>query len=375
MSALAACSGGGGGTPVQVTPPPPPTAYVETKLVSDTPGNPHQDSNLVDGWGIAFGTGAVWVANNGTNTSTLYDGNGVPQSLVVAIPPGTATTNISGGTANPTGTVFNSTTGFTVSQGGKTGAASFIFVGEEGTISGWSPGVNLTNAVTVVDNSTNGAVYKGLALYTPTGGTSLLYVANFHAGSVDVFDSTYKPTTVPGGFKDPTLPAGYAPFGIQTIGTDVFVAYAQQDTKDAPAAFNENDGPGLGFVDEFDTNGNFIKRFDNVGGHLNAPWGIAMAPSNFGSYGNDLLVGNFGDGTISVYDPTSGNYLGKLINGSGAVITIPGLWGIAFGNGADSQPTNTLFFASGPAAESHGLYGRIDLPGTYTAPGATSPSY
>jgi uncharacterized protein (TIGR03118 family) len=384
--ALAACGGGGGGGGAASgggapsTPPPTPpataTAYAVTNLVSDQANVAlTQDANLVDAWGIVFAPGAPsWVVNNGTNTSTLYDGNGANQGLVVAIPPGVSTANIPGGTANPTGIVSNgNTSSFMVSSGGKTGSASFIFDGEEGTISGWSQSVSSANAIKVVDNSASGAVYKGLAIYSPTSGPSLLLAANFHAGTVDVFDSNFQPTTVANGFKDANLPAGYAPFGIQVINNMVFVAYAEQDTSAAPPAFNEVDGAGLGFVDEFDATGKFIQRFDNPGGNLNAPWGMAIAPSNFGSLSGDLLVGNFGDGTISAYNASTGAYVGKLMNASNKPVTLPGLWGISFGNGAFSQPATTLFFAAGPSNESHGLYGRIDLPGAYTPPTPTSP--
>jgi uncharacterized protein (TIGR03118 family) len=385
---LAACGGGGGGaaapsdpsTPAPSTPAPTstPTSYAVTNLVSDQPSVAiTQDPNLVDAWGIVFAPGqAVWVNDNGTNKSTLYDGNGVIQDLVVSIPPGQSTMNIPGGTANPTGIVYNPTTSFVITQGGKSGAASFIFVGEEGTISGWNTNVNGNTAITAVDNSTGGAVYKGAALYVPSSGAPLLFAANFHKGTVDVFDSSFNPTTVANGFVDPNLPAGYAPFNVQVMNGMVFVAYAEQDNVDTPMAVNETDGAGLGFVDEFDATGKFIMRFDNPGGNLNAPWGMAIAPANYGSLSGDLLVGNFGDGTISAYNPSTGAYVGKLMVGANTQFVSPGLWGIAFGNGADNQPTTTLFFAAGPDSETHGLYGRIDLPNTYTPPGAatTAPS-
>jgi len=361
-------------SPVAGSPAPAPapgptvTSYAVTSLVSDQAGMAlTQDPNLVDAWGIVFAPGqAVWVADNGTNKSTLYDGNGVIQSLVVSIPPGTSTMNLPGGTANPTGIAYNGTSGFQVNGA----PASFIFVGEEGTISGWSGG---TAAVKAVDNSAAGAVYKGVGIYTPSGGTSLLFAANFHAGTVDVFNSSFQPTTVANGFVDPNLPAGYAPFNVQCINNMVFVAYAQQNATASPANFNENDGAGLGFVDEFDTTGKFIMRFDAPGGHLNAPWGLAIAPANYGSLSGDLLVGNFGDGTISAYNPSTGAYVGKLMTGANTTFSVQGLWGIGFGNGAFSQPATTLFFAAGPNQETHGLYGRIDLPGTYTPPGSTAP--
>jgi uncharacterized protein (TIGR03118 family) len=374
--ALGGCGGGGGGgggggsstTPMPTpTPTPTQTAFLETKLVSDTAagGGAVVDPNLVDAWGIAFGTGApVWVNDNGTNKSTLYDGNGAIQSLVVAIPPGSASP---GGTANPTGIVFNGTSGFTVTKNGTTGPASFIFVGEGGTISGWSQNVDNAHSITVVDNSASGAVYKGVGIVT--GATNLLFAPNFHTGVVEVYDSKFQKASVSGGFKDPNLPAGYAPFNLQVIGTTVYVAYAQQDA----TAANEVDGAGLGFVDSFDLNGNLIKRLVS-NGPLNAPWGMAIAPANFGTFSNDLLVGNFGDGKINVFDPNTGAFVGTISDSTGKPLVIDGLWGIAFGNGALSQPTNTLFFAAGPSSETHGLYGRIDM-GAFTPVQPGTPGY
>ncbi|HEX4742514.1 MAG TPA: TIGR03118 family protein [Caulobacteraceae bacterium] len=376
---LASCGGGGGGGGAAATDPAPApasgsgsgtssTGYAVTNLVSDQAGVALvQDPNLVDAWGISFAPGqAVWVADNGTNKSTLYDGNGVINSLVVTIPAGANNPNQLPG-ANPTGIVFNPTTGFGIGPSGSTTPAAFIFVGEDGTISGWAQG---TAAFTAVDNSAT-AVYKGVTLLAPSGGPNLLLAADFATGKIDVFDSNFQPTTVANGFVDPSLPAGYAPFNVQVLNNMVFVAYAQQKSGQAAPIINEQDGAGLGFVDEFDGTGKFVQRFDAPGGNLNAPWGLVIAPSNYGSLSGDLLVGNFGDGTISAYNLTSGAYVGKLTNTSGATVVLPGLWGIAFGNGADNQPTTTLFFASGPSAEAHGLYGRIDLPGTYTPPSST----
>ena len=387
---LSGCGGGGDNnsagvpsptpspTPAPPPPSPPPaaqTAFSETKLVSDTAavGGATLDPNMVDGWGIVFAPNApVWVNDNGTNKSTLYDGNGAIQSLVVSIPPGVApASGPTGGNANPTGIVFNGTNGFAVTEGGKTGPASFIFVGEEGTISGWSQNVDNGNAITAVDNSNSGAVYKGVGIFTQ-GGTNLLFVPNFRSGAIEVYDSSFHKTTVPGGFTDPNLPAGYAPFNVQVIGSQVFVAYAHTTN-----GFDEDDGAGLGMLDVFDTSGNLVKRLV-TGGALNAPWGIAMAPANFGTFSNDLLVGNFGDGKINIYDPNTGALVGTLSDANGNPIVIDGLWGIAFGNGAFNQPTTTLYFAAGPNSESHGLYGRLDIAGTYTPPaapgGSTPPS-
>ena len=340
---LASCGGGGGGAAM--------SGFVATSLVSNngSAGNPysgaHVDARLVNAWGIAFNPqGFVWVANNGTSTSTLYDGTGAPQSLVVTVPSG------------PTGIVFNGSTSFNVVQGGVSGASAFIFAGESGTVSGWSPAVNMNNAIVAVDGAAQGKVYKGLALATQ-GGAPRLYAADFHNGTVDVFDANFAPVVSVGAFRDPNLPAGYAPFGIQAIGSQIFVSFAKQDA----AAHDEVDGAGLGAIDIFDTAGNLTARLIPPGGALNAPWGMALAPANFGPLSNALLVGNFGDGKINAYNPMTGASLGTLARSDGSAIVIDGLWGIAFGNGMNAQPTNTLFFAAGPAGESNGVYGRIDF--------------
>ena len=350
---MTACGGGGDDAPAGGMG----NAYVATSLVSDfnASTNPYSsanvDTHLVNAWGLAFNpTGFVWVANAGTSTSTLYDGNGVAQTLVVAIPDGAA------GTANPTGIVFSGSTDFVVNQGGLSGPSRFIFVGEAGTLSGWSPGVNLNNAVTVFDGAAAGAIYKGLALAS-SGGANFLYATDFHNGRVDVFDASFAKVTVAGGFTDPTLPAGYAPFGIQAIGGSIYVTFAKQDA----AAEDDVSGAGLGLVDVFDATGNFVKRLVDVGGVLNAPWGIALAPADFGPFSGALLVANFGDGKIHAFNASTGALLGTLSNANGTPIAIDGLWGIAFGNGINNQPTNTLFFTGGPADETHGVYGRIDI--------------
>jgi uncharacterized protein (TIGR03118 family) len=352
---LAACGGGGsssGGMMGAGTG----MSYVATNLVSDvnTASNPYSSANvdarLVNGWGVAFNPqGFVWVANEGTSTSTLYDGNGMPQSLIVSIPPGTA------GSANPTGIVFNGSQGFQVTQGGLSGASVFIFVGQAGTVSGWSPNVNLNSAVKVVDGAAQSKVYKGLAIASQ-GSASFLYATDFHNGVVDVFDSTFTQVARAGAFTDATLPAGYAPFGIQAIGNQIYVSFAKQDA----LAHDQVAGSGLGAVDVFDTAGTLVKRLIPVGGKLNAAWGMALAPANFGPFSNALLVGNLGGGTINAFDPVTGAFFGTLSKPDGSPIAIDGLWGIAFGNGINAQPTNTLFFAAGPAGQTQGVYGRID---------------
>ncbi|HKT67740.1 MAG TPA: TIGR03118 family protein [Burkholderia sp.] len=324
--------------------------YAVSALVSDgaVPAA-HVDANLKNPWGIAFNPkGFAWVADNGTQHATLYDGDGVPQSLVVTIPPGTS------GDPDPTGIVFNGTNDFMVTQGAKSGPAAFIFVGEGGTLTAWSPAVNPTSAITVFDSG-GAAVYKGLAM-TSNNGANFLYATDFHNNRIDVFDRTFAKVTPAGTFQDPALPAGFAPFGIQAIGSKLFVAYAKQDA----AAHDDVKGAGFGLIDVFSPSGQFLQRFV-TGGPLDAPWGMAQAPADFGRFSNAVLVGNFGDGMIHAFDATSGIMLGTLEQGDGSAIVEPGLWGIAFGNGLNRQPTHTLFFAAGSNNEADGLYGRIDV--------------
>jgi len=323
----------------------------EQDLVSDQAGvAAHQDANLVNAWGVAFIPGGfAWVANNHSGTSTAYDGAGVALPLVVAIP-GPA----SGGTGAPTGVVYNATTDF-VETGAVTSApASLIFAGEDGVISAWNNAIDGTAARRMADRSANGSIYKGVAVAN-NGAANFVYATDFHNGKVDVFDKTFAVTTLPGGFSDKRNPKGYAPFGIQNVGGLLYVTYAQQD------ANREDDVPGKskGFVDCFDANGFLIRRFAQRA-HLDAPWGVAQAPADFGDFGGRLLVGNFGDGSISAFEFDSGHFVGQLRQTNGRPRTIDGLWGIAFGNDAHSQPHQTLFFAAGPGGEAHGLYGRLD---------------
>jgi uncharacterized protein (TIGR03118 family) len=336
-------------------------------LVSDVAGGTamHVDANLINPWGLSIpaapSTAPAWVANNGSQTSTLYDGNGVPQPAATPL-----IVNLAAGAVpfDPTGIVANSsTTDFVVSAGGKSGASAFIFDGGGGMIAGWSPAVDVTHAVTMYTDSA-GAVYKGLAV-AANNGALFLYAADFHNNKIDVFDSTFAKQTSSATtftFADPGIPAGYAPFGIQTIpgsgvagATQIYVTYAKQT---APASVAT--GAGLGYVDIYDTNGKLIKQLIAAGA-LNAPWGVALAPADFGTFSNALLVGNFGDSKINAYDAAAGTPLGVLTDTSNGAPGSPGLLGIAFGNDADSQPHNTLFFASGPNGGADGLYGRIDL--------------
>jgi len=329
----------------------PKECYQSLALVSDQnlPGV-HQDPNLVNAWGIAFNPfGFVWVANNGTGTSTLYDGQGNPQSLVVAIP------NAAGAPGGkPTGIVFNGGDGFKVSNPTASGPSRFLFASEDGAILGWAPNVDATHALVAVNNSKQHAIYKGLAL--ATFGTGFrLFATDFHNGRVDAFDDTFHAFTTLGGFQDPNLPSGYAPFGIQNLNGDLYVTYAKQDEDKE----DNVSGPGLGFVDVFDVNGRLLRRVASRG-TLNAPWGIALAPADFGRFSNHLLVGNFGDGVINAFDPVTGQWAGRLHRPDGQLLRMDGLWGLSFGNGLQHQPTHTLFFAAGPNDESHGLYGRIE---------------
>ncbi len=314
-------------------------SYTVTPLVSDQVGvAAHFDPNLVNAWGLtASGSSPWWVADNGTDLSTLYRGDGSPQVLVV---------HVDGG---PTGTVFNVTSGFLLPTGGK---ALFLFDSEDGKIRAWN-GAQGTTAIVVKDLG-DGAIYKGLAIADTAAGPRL-YAADFHNARVDVFDGSFG--LVPGGFDDPGLPAGYAPFNVQTSGDRVFVSYAKQDED----AEDEIAGRGLGFVDAYDTAGNLLQRVAQHG-QLNAPWGLALAPSSFGRFGGDLLVGNFGDGEINAYEELPNGHFehrGALRGSDGTALAIDGLWALRFGNGANAGPTGTLFFTAGPDDESHGLFGSI----------------
>ena len=317
-------------------------SFAQTNLVSDIPGlAATTDPNLVNPWGVSFSpTSPFWVSDNGTGLATLYNGAGVKQPLEVSIPD-------IGGTSAPTGQVFNP-------DPGNFGGSHFIFATEGGTIASWSGG---TTAVLTVDNSGAGAVYKGLAIGT-SGGNSYLYATDFHNGAINVFDRNFIKVALGGSFTDPSLPAGYAPFNIQNIGGQLYVTYAVQDA----AKHDDVSGAGNGIVDVFDTNGNFIQRLIS-GSSLNSPWGMAIAPSGFGSFGGDLLVGNFGDGTINAFDPSTGSLLGQLDGSNGMPLINLGLWDLTFGNGGSGGNTSDLYFTAGipgpDNVEDHGLFGSI----------------
>jgi uncharacterized protein (TIGR03118 family) len=317
--------------------------YKQTNLVSDQAGKAQvTDKDLVNPWGLAFGPSTpAWTANNHADNSTLYAG-GVSGSPVTKIP---LTVGIPGG--SPTGMVFNDTMDFPV-QGNP---ANFIFDSEAGRITAWStstmPG---TEAVTVA--KVKGAIFKGLAIADTSGG-SRLYATDFHNGRVDVWDGSFKQVKSHGAFKDPGIPKGYAPFGIQTVGTKVLVTYAKQDKH----AEDDVAGKGFGFVDVYTTSGKLVKRLISRGA-LNAPWGLVVAPKSFGGFGGDLLVGNFGDGRINGYNLKSGKLGGTLENTNGKKLRIDGLWALAFGNGVIGTP-DTLLFTAGPSDENHGLFGEL----------------
>ncbi|MDQ1714751.1 MAG: hypothetical protein QOC60_696 [Frankiaceae bacterium] len=310
-------------------------SYTATAIVTDATGATTVDPALVNPWGMSQSpTSPVWVANNGTSTSTLYANGAAPKvPLTVTIPGGA-----------PTGTVFNGGTGFPITTSGVTAPARFIFASETGMLTGWNGGTSA-----VVAKSVEGAVYKGLTIATRNGFPHL-YATNFVKGRVDVFGQTWKLETPMGAFQDNDLPDGYAPFGIQAIGEMIYVSYALRDGTEDVA------GPGLGYVDVFTTSGVLVKRLIK-GGELNAPWGMAMAPEGWGAFGGDLLVGNFGNGTIHAYDAWTGEFKGTLKH-NGAPIVLDGLWGLLFGNGK-SAATNALMFTAGTDDEAHGLWGVI----------------
>jgi uncharacterized protein (TIGR03118 family) len=215
--------------------------------------------------------------------------------------------------------------------------------------------VDRNNATSMFDGSAGGSVYKGLAIASYNG-SRYLYATDFHNRRIDVFNTSYAKVTLPGNFSNPNLPGSYAPFGIQAIGDRIYVTYAQrQATGD-----DEVHATDAGEVAVFDTSGTLIKRLI-VGSGLNAPWGLALAPSNFGTFSGKLLVANFGNGIIQAFDPNDGAPAGSLSAANGTPLSIDGLWGIAFGPGVNSQPTNTLFYTAGPGDEAHGAYGRIDM--------------
>jgi uncharacterized protein (TIGR03118 family) len=351
--------------------------YVVTALVSDIPvsgTSPKIDPVLQNAWGVAFSPAAspFWISDNATGCSTLYGGDGVKvATLQVSIPlPGnvvpatsckTVDPNHPPTNAAPTGVIWNPSSLFVVP--GTTIQAAFIFDTEDGTLSAWAGGLthNPTNAVIAVDNSATGAVYKGLAVGVNVRGV-FLFATNFNAGTVDVFgpngpDGHFAAVTTDGGFIDPDIPAGFAPFGIENIDGDLFVTYAKQN------AHKHDDvaGPGNGFVDVFDTDGHFLRRFASRG-PLNSPWGVTRASFAFGRFSGNILVGNFGNGKINVFD-SQGRFLDELDRADGKTLVIDGLWKLTLGGGRASS-SDTLYFTAGPNGEKDGLFGTITpIPG------------
>lgn len=325
-------------------------AFVQRNLDSNIEGRAHvNDPNLTNAWGLAFAPGSpFWVNANHSGVATLYRGDGSIVPLVVTIPPPPGSQT--GTVAAPTGMIWNPTSAFLLP--GSKFAAVFIFDTEDGTISAWNPNVDATNAVIAVDNSSTGAVYKGLAFGTNIHGNNI-YATNFRGGRVEVFDNTFSPAKTDGQFEDSHIPAGFAPFGIQNIDGDLWVTYAKQNAE----KMDDVGGPGSGFVDVFDTDGHLLRRFAEHG-VLNSPWGLARAPYGFGQFSGDILVGNFKDGKINAFD-SRGNFRGALRRPNGSAVSIDGLWALEFGGGAKSSP-EWLFFTAGPNDETNGVFGVIN---------------
>jgi len=323
------------------------STYSVHYLVSDgVPAASHFDPYLVNAWGLARAPDGPWlVGATDSDYARFYGPTGVPMGNYLLV---------NGG---PTGITWYGGSGFTISGAGVTMPSRFLFASEGGLISGWNPSAPFPLsqfAIVAVDNSANDAIYKGIA-QAPTALGDRLYATDFHNAHVDVFDSSFNPVS-PGGFIDPNLPAGYAPFGIKKIDTLIYVTYALQD------ALGEDEvaGPGLGIVSAFTVNGTFVKRIA-TGGPLNAPWGLALAPMiGFGRFNGMLLVANFGDGRILAFTRAPVQFRGFLGTKTGPLV-IDGLWSIAFGNGGAAGPSNTLFFTAGPVDETHGVFGSITV--------------
>jgi uncharacterized protein (TIGR03118 family) len=319
--------------------------FDQTNLVSSVPGLAlHNDPNLIDPWGVAFSaTSPFWMANQNSATTTLYDGSGnlieIGGNPAITIPGGAS------GTAGPTGEVFNSTSGFQLNGS----PAHFIFANLNGTISGWTGGAS---AVLASSATTPGATFTGLALAS-NGGSNYLYAADstYLTGKIDVFNSSFQPVTLgAGSFTDPNGLPGYVPFNIQLIGGQLYVAYANLNS-------DGSSNPG-GYVDIYNTNGSFVKRFAS-GGALNAPWGFAVAPANFGSFGGDLLIANNGNGWINAFNPTTGAFVGSMDGPNGQPLVYQDLWAIDFRTGGTNVNTNALYFVEGINNDTGGLFGEL----------------
>ena len=352
--------------------------FTDTALVSDSStvvATAHTiDANLQNPWGVAFAPGSpFWISDAHSNVTTLYTGIGTNEtqgitgssSVGIAIPASAA-----GVPANPTGQVYNGNGGFLISTSKGQESALFILDGEGGTISAWANDSGATAVTAYDDGVTNGAnhaVYKGLAIGT-VGGAPFLYATDFHNNKVDVFATDFSlPADMQGKFVDPNIPAGFAPFGIAALNGNLYVSYAKQDS----AMHDETTGAGLGYVDIFDFNGNLISEFASAG-TLNAPWGMAIAPAGFGSLQGDVLIGNFGDGTINIFSPNGtklANFEGPLMSGNGQPFAFPGLWSLVFGNGDTDKPLTTLFYTAGFADQTDGVFGGITVTSSPTPVG------
>ena len=344
------------------------TGFYQHNLVADVAGvADFTDPNLVNAWGIATSaTSPFWLCDAGTGLSTVYSASNTP-GAALGTPNATLKPAVPGAASNPngpcTGIVANTaTTSFMFSSATVTTPrpASFIFATEDGVISAWANAIDPAHAILLVDNSAT-AVYKGLALVaTPT---PQLYAANFRAGTIDVFDGSFKPVTLTAGaFTDPAVPAGFAPFNIWNLGGNLYVTYAKQDANkkfDVPAA-------GNGYVSVYDATGKLLQHLASAG-PLNSPWGVAIAPASFGTFAGAVLVGNFGDGTINAFNATTGASMGPLQDGAGKTIVIPGLWALLAGNGGNGGDKESIFFSAGPGSQKHGIFGSLQANPVLTA--------
>jgi uncharacterized protein (TIGR03118 family) len=331
--------------------------YTRTDLTADanatSPGVPNLDPNLVNAWGISRSSGSpFWISDNGTGLSTLYNGGGVPQALVVTIP-----TPDGKGTATPTGTVFNYSKSFEVAPGKP---AVFMFVTEDGTISAWNPGVDVTHAVLKV-NRAGRAIYKGCALAQTRNGV-FLYATNFKSGKVEIFDGNFNLIRTQelefhgedGHFRN------YVPFNIQNVGGNLVVTFAHR----APGSTDEDHGAGIGLAGIFNTRLHLINMLQH-GPWFNAPWGVALAPSDFGPFSHRLLIGNFGDGSINAFNTVTGEHVGTMLAADGSALAIDGLWALSFGSDSKNGGLATeLFFSAGPNDEGNGLFGKLTASST-----------
>ncbi|HEY2865757.1 MAG TPA: TIGR03118 family protein [Pyrinomonadaceae bacterium] len=349
------------------------TGYEQTNLVSNIAGlAPNTDPKLLNPWGfIENADGTFRVAANGSGRGILFSAQGVRDGADIIIP--TPAGSAHNSSATPNGVVPNDTSGFVISDHGKSAPATLLFSTEDGTIAGWNPQVNQAHAVIAADQSGNDAIFKLLALGTNAQGT-FIFATDFHNGVVDIFDSSFDLVHFgANAFVDPTtgpdaIPSDFAPFGVKNFGGTLFVTYAMQD------ADREDDvaGVGNGFIDEYDTSGNFIRRFATRGA-LNSPIGATIAPADFGQFSNDVLIGNFGDSRVNAFDPATGAFLGQLTDTNGDPLVLnggfqetdtKGLWGIGFGNGVNGAGTNAMFFAAGINEENDGLFGKVTAAGS-----------